>query len=165
MNVEGALFGREYHSPSNAWTFATRSTSTEVIPRVIDLGYLIPSVRSADRLVTLIPTLLYLTTPLVQYSNTYNGKMDDPKVLADVLQTVKLHATSLRRHLDQDQIMESLKSASSMLAELRTSSLGPKQYYELYMAVFDSLRHLSGYLAEAHAEGKHHLADLYELVQ
>jgi vacuolar protein sorting-associated protein 35 len=91
--------------------------------------------------------------------------MDDPKVLADVLQTVKLHATSLRRHLDQEQIMESLKSASSMLAELRTSSLGPKQYYELYMAVFDSLRHLSGYLAEAHAEGKHHLADLYELVQ
>jgi hypothetical protein len=165
MNVEGALFGREHHSPSNAWTFATRSTSTEVIPRVIDLGYLIPSVRSADRLVTLIPTLLYHTTPLVQYSNTYNGKMDDPKVLADVLQTVKLHATSLRRHLDQDQIMESLKSASSMLAELRTSSLGPKQYYELYMAVFDSLRHLSGYLAEAHAEGKHHLADLYELVQ
>jgi vacuolar protein sorting-associated protein 35 len=91
--------------------------------------------------------------------------MDDTKVLADVLQTVKMHATSLRRHLDQDQIMESLKAASSMLAELRTSSLGPKQYYELYMAVFDSLRHLSGYLAEAHAEGKHHLADLYELVQ
>ena len=91
--------------------------------------------------------------------------MDDPKVLADALQTVKMHATSLRRHLDQDQIMEALKAASSMLAELRTSSLGPKQYYELYMAVFDSLRHLSGYLAEAHNEGKQHLADLYELVQ
>lgn len=30
-----------------------------------------------------------------------------------------------------DQLMDGLKSASLMLAELRTSSLSPKQYYEL----------------------------------
>lgn len=61
--------------------------------------------------------------------------------------------------------MDALKAASTMLAELRTSSLSPKQYYELYMAVFDALRHLSSYLFDAHTSGKHHLADLYELVQ
>lgn len=33
------------------------------------------------------------------------------------------------------------------------------------MAVFDALRHLSNYLYEAHTTGRHHLADLYELVQ
>ncbi len=33
------------------------------------------------------------------------------------------------------------------------------------MAVFDALRYLSNYLSEAHTQGKHHLADLYELVQ
>ena len=33
------------------------------------------------------------------------------------------------------------------------------------MAVFDALRHLSNYLYEAHTAGRHHLADLYELVQ
>jgi len=33
------------------------------------------------------------------------------------------------------------------------------------MAVFDALRHLSIYLFDAHTTGKHHLADLYELVQ
>ena len=33
------------------------------------------------------------------------------------------------------------------------------------MAVFDALRHLSNYLVEAHTSSKHHLADLYELVQ
>ncbi|SYW75425.1 related to vacuolar protein-sorting protein VPS35 [Ustilago bromivora] len=33
------------------------------------------------------------------------------------------------------------------------------------MAVFDALRHLSVYLYDAHTTGKHHLADLYELVQ
>ena len=71
-----------------------------------------------------------------------------------------------------------------MLAELRSSSLGPKHYYELCiplhltafivsfewiddvdMAVFDSLRYLSTYIKEAHMSGKQHCADLYEIVQ
>ncbi|OZJ02141.1 hypothetical protein BZG36_05231 [Bifiguratus adelaidae] len=43
--------------------------------------------------------------------------------------------------------------------------LTPKTYYELYMAIFDALRHLTIYLNEAHQSGRHHLADLYELVQ
>lgn len=58
---------------------------------------------------------------------------------------------------------ETLLSSSTLVSELRTSSLGPKQYYELYMAVFDALRHLAVYLRENHPVN--HLADLYELVQ
>lgn len=61
--------------------------------------------------------------------------------------------------------MDGLKHCSTMLAELRTSALTPKNYYELYMAIFDSLRHLTTYLHDAHTSGRHHLADLYELVQ
>lgn len=53
--------------------------------------------------------------------------------------------------------------SSTLVAELRTSSLGPKQYYELYMAVFDAMRYLSMHLRENHPTN--HLADLYELVQ
>ncbi|GAA5980497.1 hypothetical protein JCM11641_003413 [Rhodosporidiobolus odoratus] len=90
---------------------------------------------------------------------------DDAKHLAEALSTVLTQSTQLRRCLLDDQIMDALKAASTMLAELRTSSLSPKQYYELYMAVFDALRHLSSYLYDAHTSGKHHLADLYELVQ
>jgi vacuolar protein sorting-associated protein 35 len=52
---------------------------------------------------------------------------------------------------------------STLVSELRTPSLGPKQYYELYMAVFDALGDLSQYLKESHPVN--HLADLYELVQ
>ncbi|KAI6046979.1 vacuolar protein sorting-associated protein 35 [Pisolithus marmoratus] len=89
---------------------------------------------------------------------------EEGKLLSESLSTVKLQAAQMRRHLDNDDIMDALKSASLMLAELRTSSLSPKQYYELYMAVFDSLRHLSNYLYDAHTQGRHHLADLYELV-
>jgi vacuolar protein sorting-associated protein 35 len=61
--------------------------------------------------------------------------------------------------------MDALKHCSGMLAELRTSVLSPKHYYELYMAIFDNLRFMTTYLADAHTSNRHHLADLYELVQ
>ena len=85
--------------------------------------------------------------------------------LQDALIVVKQQLFVMKKALEADQLMDSLKHASSMLAELRSASLLPKQYYELYMAVFDALRHLSAYLLDAHSSGKHHLADLYELVQ
>ncbi|KLO17589.1 vacuolar protein sorting-associated protein 35 [Schizopora paradoxa] len=90
---------------------------------------------------------------------------EEGKMLGEALNIVKIQVQHMKRFLETDQLMDALKSASTMLAELRTSSLSPKQYYELYMAVFDALRHLSNYLSEAHTQGKHHLADLYELVQ
>ncbi|KAH7922391.1 vacuolar protein sorting-associated protein 35 [Leucogyrophana mollusca] len=91
--------------------------------------------------------------------------VEEGKLLSESLSTVKIQVGQMKRHLDNDDIMDALKSASLMLAELRTSSLSPKQYYELYMAVFDALRHLSNYLYDAHTQSQHHLADLYELVQ
>ncbi|OAX40480.1 vacuolar protein sorting-associated protein 35 [Rhizopogon vinicolor AM-OR11-026] len=91
--------------------------------------------------------------------------VEEGKLISESLSTVKIQVGQMKRHLDNDDIMDALKSASLMLAELRTSSLSPKQYYELYMAVFDALRHLSNYLYEAHTQSRHHLADLYELVQ
>ncbi|KAF7437326.1 Vacuolar protein sorting-associated protein 35 [Pleurotus ostreatus] len=91
--------------------------------------------------------------------------VEEGKLLSEALNTVKIQVQQMKRHLELDQLMDALKSASLMLAELRTSSLSPKQYYELYMAVFDALRHLTNYLYDAHTQGKHHLADLYELVQ
>ncbi|KAF7304622.1 Vacuolar protein sorting-associated protein 35 [Mycena kentingensis (nom. inval.)] len=90
---------------------------------------------------------------------------EEGRLLADALSTVKIQVQQMKRYLELDQLMDALKSASLMLAELRTSSLSPKQYYELYMAVFDALRHLSNYLYDAHTQSRHHLADLYELVQ
>ncbi|KAI0044890.1 vacuolar protein sorting-associated protein 35 [Auriscalpium vulgare] len=91
--------------------------------------------------------------------------VEEAKLLSEALSTVKIQVQQMKRHLELDQLMDALKSASLMLAELRTSSLSPKQYYELYMAVFDALRHLSNYLYDAHSASRHHLADLYELVQ
>ncbi|KAG0241486.1 Vacuolar protein sorting-associated protein 35 [Mortierella sp. GBA43] len=90
---------------------------------------------------------------------------DQSKALDDALAVVKVQAFQMKRCLDNSQLMDGLKYCSTMLSELRTSSLTPKNYYELYMAIFDALRHVSTYLKEAHQTEKHHLADLYELVQ
>ncbi|KAJ2926654.1 hypothetical protein H1R20_g10426, partial [Candolleomyces eurysporus] len=90
---------------------------------------------------------------------------EEGKLLSEALNTVKIQVQQMKRHLELDQLMDALKSASLMLAELRTSSLSPKQYYELYMAIFDALRYLSNYLYEAHTSGRHNLPELYELVQ
>ena len=110
---------------------------------------------------------------------------DQARLLEDALLVVRQQAHMMRKCLETPgKLMDALKCrsafrslsklvgvlrlikqmcSSTLVAELRTSSLGPKQYYELYMAVFDSLRHLSAFLREAHPAN--HLADLYELVQ
>ncbi|CAG8651061.1 13744_t:CDS:10 [Funneliformis mosseae] len=93
-------------------------------------------------------------------------KMEDQsKLLEEASNVVKVQAFQMKKCLDNSKLMDGLKHCSTMLAELRTSALTPKNYYELYMAIFDALRHLTTYLNDAHNSGKHHLADLYELVQ
>ncbi|AET39953.1 retromer subunit VPS35 Ecym_5180 [Eremothecium cymbalariae DBVPG len=77
---------------------------------------------------------------------------------------IKQQAILIQRNLAQRKLMDALKHISIMLTELRNPSLTPKQYYELYILVYDALTTLSQYLVENHPK-RHHLADLYELVQ
>ncbi|KAH8423853.1 retromer complex subunit Vps35, variant 2 [Aspergillus melleus] len=89
---------------------------------------------------------------------------DQSRLLEEALGVVRQQSQMMRKCLETPgKLMDALKCGSTFVSELRTPSLGPKQYYELYMAVFDALRHLSVYLKENHPVN--HLADLYELVQ
>ncbi|KAK4189450.1 vacuolar protein sorting-associated protein 35 [Podospora australis] len=89
---------------------------------------------------------------------------DQARLLEDALIAVRQQTVMMRKCLDTPgKLMDALKCCSTLVSELRTSSLGPKQYYELYMSVFDALRYLSVHLRENHPVN--HLADLYELVQ
>lgn len=89
---------------------------------------------------------------------------DQSRLLDDARTVVAQQAHQMKKCLETPgKLMDALKCSSTLVSELRTSSLGPKQYYELYMSVFDALRHLSVYLRESHPVN--HLADLYELVQ
>ena len=56
---------------------------------------------------------------------------DQSKLLEDALSIVRTNAAQMRRCLESNKLMDGLKHASTMLSELRTSSLAPKHYYEL----------------------------------
>lgn len=90
--------------------------------------------------------------------------MSYSETLEQALSNVKQQAIQMQRCLQQRKLMDALKHTSIMLTELRKPDLSPKQYYELYIMIFDSLSLLSTYLVENHPK-VHHLADLYELVQ
>ena len=89
---------------------------------------------------------------------------EQSKLLEEAMTIVRNHAFQMKRCLDKQKLMDALKCASNMLAELKTSALTPKNYYELYMAVTDELRHLECFLLDEFRKGKK-IADLYELVQ
>ena len=46
----------------------------------------------------------------------------------------------MRRALDNADLRSGLKHASLMLTELKTSILSPRNYYILFMAIFDWMR-------------------------
>ncbi|KAL2008050.1 hypothetical protein VTN00DRAFT_8032 [Thermoascus crustaceus] len=97
-------------------------------------------------------------------ATTTSPSEDQSRLLEEALGVVRQQSHMMRKCLETPgKLMDALKCGSTLVSELRTPSLGPKQYYELYMAVFDALRHLSVYLRENHPVN--HLADLYELVQ
>ncbi|ANB13887.1 Vps35p [Sugiyamaella lignohabitans] len=84
--------------------------------------------------------------------------------LEESLQFIRQQEHQMRKCLEtKGKLLDAIRHASTFLAELRSSVLTPKQYYELYIAVFDALRHLGDFLREDHPN--HHLADIYELVQ
>ncbi|KOO22302.1 vacuolar sorting protein 35 [Chrysochromulina tobinii] len=84
--------------------------------------------------------------------------------LAEARQVVKQQAFYMKRSLDQRNLRDALKHASQMLGELRTSNLGPKAYYSLYIDATDELRHMESYITAEHKRGRRML-ELYELVQ
>lgn len=90
--------------------------------------------------------------------------MSYSETLEQALIVVRQQAILMQRCLQQRKLMDALKHSSMMLTELRKPNLSPKQYYELYIMIFDSLSLLSSYLTDNHPKF-HHLADLYELVQ
>lgn len=51
------------------------------------------------------------------------------------MKTVKEKAFYMKRALDGDNIKQAIEFAIEMLKELKTNTLNPKNYYELYMKV------------------------------
>lgn len=77
----------------------------------------------------------------------------------------------MKQNLNDNNLLVALKNSSNFLNELRVNQLSPKQYYELYISIFDSLEYLCNHLAGSYNIKKKKnkdtsfLSDLYELVQ
>jgi vacuolar protein sorting-associated protein 35 len=77
----------------------------------------------------------------------------------------------MKKALDNNNLREALKHASTMLCELRTSLLSPRNYYNLckshhltlVMTIFDELGYLESFFIDEHKRGRR-MADLYESV-
>jgi len=89
---------------------------------------------------------------------------EQERLLDEAVQHVKMESFQMKRDLDKNKVLEGLKHASDMIKELRTSSLTPKNYYELYMSICDELRHLQNYLIEEVKKNQFE-TDLYQVVQ
>ena len=70
---------------------------------------------------------------------------DQEKYLDEAMSVVKQQSFYMKRCLETQNLKEGLKHASNMLCELKTNLLSPKNYFELYMLVFDELSFLRGY--------------------
>eukprot|EP00298_Acanthocystis_sp_HF-20_P010084 c18665_g2_i1.p1 GENE.c18665_g2_i1~~c18665_g2_i1.p1 ORF type:complete len:778 (-),score=337.51 c18665_g2_i1:147-2480(-) len=76
---------------------------------------------------------------------------------------VKQQAYFMKRALDSENLAEALKHANTMLCELKTSLLTPKNYYELYIQVCDELRHMEMFFTQEAKRRPIH--EIYQLVQ
>jgi len=89
---------------------------------------------------------------------------EQDKLKAQAQEVVKQQAYFMKRALDANNLSDALKHSSTMICELRTSLLTPKNYYELYIQVCDELRHLEMFFEQEAKRGRA-IHELYQLVQ
>lgn len=84
--------------------------------------------------------------------------------LENARRVVKEQAHFMKKAIESANLRDSLRFATGMLSELKTSTLSPKFYNILFMQVFDEMQILKSYFKEEYKRGRK-LAILYESVQ
>ena len=80
------------------------------------------------------------------------------------LQKIKEQAFHINSAIEKNNLRQCLKEAYTMLCELRTNELSPKNYYNLYMSCVDVMLTIKIYMVEEVNRGRR-LIDLYDDVQ
>jgi len=90
---------------------------------------------------------------------------DMARGVREAVRDVEEHAFHMTHAIDQSQPLdEVVKHAQDMVRPLRTGTLSPKSYYEVWMKVFDHLRSLYTHFLGLNKRGKP-MAELYQAVQ
>ena len=90
--------------------------------------------------------------------------LDQEKHLDLGLNTINNQIYHLSKAIENNDLRSSLKRASLMLAELKTSFLTPRNYYNLFTVVMDELQFLEQFFKEEYRRGRK-IKHLYDSVQ
>ena len=80
------------------------------------------------------------------------------------LKKIKEQSFHINSAIEKNNLRQCLKEAYTMLCELRTNELSPKNYYHLYISVVDVMLTIKNYMIEEISRGRR-LLDLYDDVQ
>ena len=89
---------------------------------------------------------------------------DQEKVLDRCLKKIKAKSFYIHTAIEKNNLRQCLKDTYSMLSELRTGSLTPKNYYHLFTAIFDEMMVVENFFKEEIERGRKP-RDLYDSVQ
>ena len=63
---------------------------------------------------------------------------DQDRILEDHMQVVREQAFQMKKSLDQNNLRDALKFSSTMLSEMKTSKLSPRNYFNLCKSATDA---------------------------
>ena len=90
--------------------------------------------------------------------------VDQEKILDEALLIVKSQAYQMKVAIENNKLRNSLKFAKAMLDTLKSTTLSPSNYYQLFLSIFDEMQYIFNYFREEARRGRR-MKDLYDTVQ
>ena len=91
-------------------------------------------------------------------------EVDQEKVLDEALLVVKSQGYQMKVAIENNKLRNSLKFAKAMLDTLKSTTLSPSNYYQLFLSIFDEMQYIYNYFREEARRGRR-MKDLYDTVQ
>ena len=89
---------------------------------------------------------------------------DQERYLDRGLKKIKAQSFHINTAIEKNNLRQCLKETYSMLSELRTSALTPKNYYHLFTTIFDEMQIVENFFSEEIKRGRK-ARDIYDSVQ
>ena len=91
-------------------------------------------------------------------------EVDQEKILDQALLIVKSQGYQMKVAIENNKLRNSLKFAKAMLDTLKSTTLSPTNYYQLFLSIFDEMQYIYNYFREEARRGRR-MKDLYDTVQ